>query len=212
MKSGDIPSKREIEEHLNGVGEYVKMDYLSACLKKQLDFDARKFSLNTLAKIYESRGMFSEAGKLMRASASINTTFNGKMDDFIKSMAVFVKAGNYEEAEVSFAKALALANISQKGRLKDIRKDAYLKQAREYINRDKRKHAMEAYERLLEIDISLEERRDAQAKLLKLYEQLGKIREFYNLKKMIDSGFVPEKKEEPEKQRRGMSVDELMGW
>ncbi|HLC53001.1 MAG TPA: hypothetical protein VJK03_00515, partial [Candidatus Nanoarchaeia archaeon] len=122
-------TRREIEARLAKVGDYVKMDYLQACLKRNLDFDTKKYALTTLAAIYESRRMFLEAGKMTRAAAEINTTFEGKMSDFMKSMQLFIAGGNFEEAEISFAKALACSDGMQKERIKLQRREAYKKQA-----------------------------------------------------------------------------------
>src|SRR3989339_669968 len=139
-----IPTKREMEAKLSSVGDYVKMDYLTACLKKNLDFDTRKFALAKLAEIYEPRGMHAEAAKKMNASAEINTTFDGKIKEF------------------------------------------YATQALAHLNRDKRTNAMNTYERFLSIaDLTPGEKGQAQKNLLALYEKLGKVREFYNLKKVM---------------------------
>lgn len=184
-----VPTRREVEAKIASVGDYVKMDYLADCLKKNLDFDTRKFVLTTLSKIYESRGMYSEAGKLMRWSADINTTYDGKVGDFMKSVELYIKAGVFDESDVSFNKALVLANQPQKNEIKTKRKLMYAAQAKEYIKRDKRKHAMETYEKLLTLDLGPNEKKDVQNVLMGLYEKLGKVRDFYNMKK---TGETPE--------------------
>jgi tetratricopeptide (TPR) repeat protein len=159
------------------------MDFLSQCLKKQLDFDTKKYVLMNLAQVYEARRMFSEAAKMMRNAAEINTTYDGKMNDFAKSCVLFTRAGNFAEADVSFTKAMGSAQTDlQKQRIKAVRKDALKAQAKEYIGRDKRSHAVAAYEHLVEIDLTPEEKREAQSTLLALYEKLGKVREYYALK------------------------------
>jgi hypothetical protein len=56
-------------------------------------------------------------------------------------------------------------------------------QAKDYLKRYKRKNAMIAFEKLLEINLTDPERKEVQNTLLDLYEKLGKIREFYNLKR-----------------------------
>ncbi len=175
-------NRRELEERLKNVGDYVKMDLLSSALKKQLDFDTKKFVLMKLAEIYEARKMFSEAARMMRNAAEINTTYDGKMNDFIKSCVLFTKGGSFDEADISFTKAMGSATELQKGRLKVVRKDALKAQAREYLNRDRRSHAVEAYEKLLSLELASDEKREAQNTLLMLYEKLGKIKEFYALK------------------------------
>lgn len=175
-------TRREVEEKLKGIGDYVKMDFLSSCLKKNLDFDTKKFVLVKLTEVYEQRRMFSEAAKMMRAAAEINTTYDGKMNDFMKSCLLFVKGASLDEADVSFTKALGSATDLQKARLKMQRKDAVKELARELIARDKRSHAVLAYEKLLKLELTPEEKNEAQSKLLWLYEKLGKIKDYYALK------------------------------
>lgn len=177
-------TRKEVEAKLAIVGDYVKMDYLQACLKKPLDFDTKKFVLVKLAEIYDSKKMFLEAGKMMRNAAEINTTYEGKMQDFMKSFEMLVKGGFFDEAEVSFTKALICATELQKKRIKARKKEMYLAQAQEFLKKDKRKHAVETFERILEMpDLLPNERQEVQKNLLDLYEKLGKIREYYNLKK-----------------------------
>lgn len=214
IKSGSIiPTRREVEEKISKVGDYVKMDYLSSCLKKNLDFDTKKFVLIKLSSIYESRGMYAEAAKLMRTAADINTTFDGKIGDFSKSAELFIKAGTFDEADVSFNKAIALGNQMQKANLKEARKKLYKAQALEYISKDRRTQAMKTYEKILAFDMSPSEKKEIQDTLLKLYEKLGKVREFYNLKK---TDF--DKKQEQQTTRRTEpsfeqpeNLDELLG-
>jgi len=182
MEKG-VPTRREIEEKLSKVGDYVKMDYLQRCLKQQIDFDTRKFVQTTLAKIYEGRNMFLESGKLIRAAAEINTTYESKMNDYMKSVELFVKAGNYEEADISFSKALACANEIQKSRIRMKQKEFYKIMANELMKKDKRRHALDTYEKLYSLDLSSDEKNEVRQNLLELYQKLGKIKEFYSLQK-----------------------------
>jgi tetratricopeptide (TPR) repeat protein len=180
---GITPTKREMEDKIAKVGDYVKMDYLQACLKQNLDFDTRKFALVKLAGIYEPRGMFGDAAKLMNASAEINTTFDGKMKDFMKAAELFIKAGLFDESDVAFGKALACVNEKQKADLKVKRKDMYKVHAKELLKRDKRRNAMEAYEKLASLDLDAQEKNEVQTNLMQLYEKLGRVRDFYTLKR-----------------------------
>src|SRR3989338_293098 len=142
-------NRKEVEAKLICVGDYVKMDYLQQCLKKQLDFDTKRFVMLKLSQVYESRLMFLEAGKLIRNVADINTTFDGKYNDFAKSTELFIRAGGFDDAEISFKKALACGNEKQKLALKMRLKEVYKARAKELIAKDKRKNAMETYERML---------------------------------------------------------------
>ncbi len=184
MEKRDV-NRKEIEIKLAGVGDYVKMDYLQKCLKMQMDFDTRKFVLTKLAGIYESRKMYLESARLIRIAADINTTFDSKINDFVKSMELFIKGGNYSEAEISFTKALGTANDRQKVAIKIKAKEAYKAQAKDFLARDKRKHALETYERLNGMDLNPIEKKEVQDQLLFLYNKLGKIVEGSSLRRSI---------------------------
>jgi len=183
---GESITRKEVEAKLVGVGDYVKMDFLQQCLKKNLDFDTKKFVLTTLSKTYESRRMFLEAGKLIRISADINTTYESKVNDFVKSAELFIKGGNYDEADISLTKAFGSANEKQKVSIKQKVKETYKAQAQDFMKKDKRKNAADVYEKLLTLPyLDTVERKEVQSALLQLYQKLGKIREFYALQKNI---------------------------
>jgi tetratricopeptide (TPR) repeat protein len=175
-------TKRELEERIKNVGDYVKMDLLSSALKMQIDIETKKFVLLKLTEIYEARRMFSESARMIRNAAELNSTYEGKMNDFMKSSLLFIKSGNFEDADVSFTKALGCATELQKGRLKVARKEAYKAQAKEYVAKGRRSHAVVAYEKLLALDLTPAEKTEIQNILLGLYEKLGKVKEFYALK------------------------------
>lgn len=176
-------NRRDIEQRLSKLGDYVKIDYLSSCLKKPLDFDTRKFVLLKLAEIYEQKNMFSDAAKMIQIAANINTTAQSQINDFIKAGGLFIKAGNFDLADSMFEKAFAYGDTIQKVMVKNAKRGMYKKQAELYLKNDKRKNAMLAYERLFELDLSPLEKREVHEKLLKLYESLGKIREYFSLKR-----------------------------
>ena len=175
----------EIESRLAKSGDFVKIDFLAGCLKANLDFDTKKFVLVTLSKLYEARKMFLEAAKMMKASADINTTFKGKIDDFIKSADLYIKGGEFDEADASFNKATALAKTQEKVGIKNIRKEYYKMQAKIYLQNDKRANALKLYEKILSFDLDVLERKEAQKILLDLYQKLGKIREYYALQRAM---------------------------
>ncbi|MEI6731406.1 MAG: hypothetical protein WCK90_01865 [archaeon] len=179
-------TRREVEAKLASVGDYVKMDFLQQCLKKQTDFDTKKFVLNTLADIYVQKKMFVEAARLMRVSADINTSFGAKIEDYMKSADLYIKSGAFAEADMSLMKALAEATPKQKSDLKIRHKNNYKSWADELLAKDKRKNAMDAYAKFLTLpEAAAHEKYDAQLKLVKLYERLGKITEFSNLRKSM---------------------------
>ena len=175
----------EIEKKLEGQGDFVKMSYLQRALNSRLGFDARKFVLLRLAGIYEDRKMFKDASKSVKDAAEINVTFRDKIRDFMKSVELSIRGGDYREADITFAKAIALGNDREKLEMKGNFKNYYLNQAGVFLNKDKRNHAREVYEKVLSLEVDIGERRKVQKILLELYEKLGMIREFYSLKKTL---------------------------
>ncbi|MBX4195967.1 hypothetical protein KW805_00050 [Candidatus Pacearchaeota archaeon] len=180
-------TRRDIEAALPKLGDYVKIEYLSNCLKQNIDFDTRKYALTKLAQLYDLKGMHSDAARLMSNAAEISPTYDAKMNDFMKSVELHAKAGKFDEADIAFNKALACAAGIQRDRLKEKRTEIYRAQAKSYMEKDKRKNAMLAYEKMLNLDITNDERKQIQVTLLNLYEKLGKIREFYSLKKNMQN-------------------------
>lgn len=199
MESAE-PTRKEIEAKLAVSGDYVKMDFLQRCLKKRLDFDTRRFVILKLSAIYESRKMFLEAGRLTRNVADINTTFDGKYTDFARSMVLYIKAGEFDEADLSFKKAIACGNEKQKSALKTTMKEAFLSRAKEMLSKDKRKSAADVYEQMLTLAfLDFAERKEIQNSLMNLYQKLGKIREFYAIQKEANNPqpvkFQPEERQ-----------------
>jgi len=189
MKKEEMPiiTKREIEERVSRVGEYLKIDILSNYLKMNIDFSARKFVLKSLAELYEKKGILKEAAKLMNNCAEIDVSFESKIDDYMKAFELFIKSEEYHLSEITFNKALSCANTQKKEELKTKRREIYKNQAESLIKKDKRKSAVQIYERMLELDYTQEEKKEIKKILMGLYEKLGKIREFYEMKKVLEN-------------------------
>lgn len=178
-------SKQEIEARLASMGDYVKIDYLQRALSSGLDFDTRRYVMITLSRLYESRSMFLESARLLRNAADINTTFKAKIADFMKSVELYVRGGNYQDADYVFAQALALATDREKADLKTMMKNYYFTEAKTYTKADKRNQAKKAYEKLLMLEVTPVEKQAIQQELITLYEKLGNIREYFKLKESV---------------------------
>lgn len=178
-------SRQEIDAKLATMGDYVKIDYLTRALSSGLDFDTKKHAMSILAKLYESRSMYLEAARLVRNSADINTTFKAKIAEFMKSVELYVRGGNYPEADFVFQQALALATEREKPELRAQLKGYYFVEAQRFIKQDRRNQAKKAYEKVMTFDLNVQEKADAQRQLLGLYEKLGNVKEFLKLRDSI---------------------------
>ena len=189
MREVDRPitetTKQAIEQKLATMGEYVKMSYLQRALRSGLDFETKRFALLKLAEIYTTKSMFAEAARAMKSAAEINTTYRDKIRDYMKAVDAFIKSGDYQEADILLSQALALGNDKEKKEIKDAQKKYYMAQASAYMAIDKRTQAKRIYEKIVTLELTSDERKNVQQNLLGLYEKLGNVREYMNLKRTL---------------------------
>jgi tetratricopeptide (TPR) repeat protein len=178
-------TRKEIESKFADMSDYVRIDYLSSCLKNQLDFDTRKFVLVKLAGLFEAKGMYHDAAKAMKSAAEINTNAPNKVNDYVKSIELFIRAGDYDMADVMLKKVTPLLSVSKSAEIEKSVRDIYRIQARASVEKNKRKQATLAYEKLLSFDLDPVEEEDVQNKLLELYEKVGDISQYNKLKKKM---------------------------
>tara|TARA_Y100000310_G_scaffold323082_1_gene382978 strand:+ start:742 stop:1311 length:570 start_codon:yes stop_codon:yes gene_type:complete len=178
-------NRRDIQERMKSMGNYMQMHYLESCLKSKIDFDTRKFVLLTLSGMYESRGIKEKAGTYMRDAANINTTYKDKIKDFLKAGELFVKADKYEDADKCFELALACGSESEREMIKSSKNEFYKTQARLYLGQGKRRPAVKVYEKLLSLPLSDQDKDKYQRELVELYEKLAMFRELRMMKRRI---------------------------
>jgi tetratricopeptide (TPR) repeat protein len=184
-------ARKDIEERFQGMSDYVRIDYLSSCLKNNLDYDTRKFVLVKLAGLFESKGMYADAGKAMRAAAEINTTEKNKVEDFLKSIELFIRASDYEMADLIMRKMFPVLEVIEVKQIERRVKAMYDMHAKTCIQKGKRKQDIGAYEKSLTLNVEDSEKRDIRSTLLKLYEQVGDISQFNKMRRQIESGGQP---------------------
>ena len=182
MRLIEEKSKQEIEAKLKNMGDYVKIDYLMRAMDSGLDYETRKFVMISLSKLYESKAMYAESARLIKNAAEINTTQKNKIADFMKSVELYVKAGSYNDADYVLTQALALATLREKVDLKNMAKNYYMQEAKMRIRNDKRSQAKKAYEKILTMELSMQEKKDVQQQLMELYSKLGNVKEYFRLR------------------------------
>lgn len=177
-------TKSEIEKELSSQGEFVQLDHLIDFIKENIPTDVRKFAMLKIAEIYDKKMMFTEAAKIYNNLAIILMPFKDKITYHIKEAEMYIKSGVLREADYAMQKAMTQANTFEKNDIKFSIKQFYKRQAEIYEKELRRNNAVKMYEKLLEISATEAEKREYKAKLLPLYERLGKFREYNALKEM----------------------------
>ena len=176
-------TKSEIDKELEGKGDFVRIDHLTRFLKEDMPIDMRKTVVLMLADVYEKRNMYSEAAKMHDNAAIYSVAFSEKVKQMVKEAELYIKAGMFERADEAMRNAVGQANPAEKENIFLSIKDFYKRQALVYEKELRRANAVKIYEKLLEMNINSQEREEIKNKLLGLYEKLGRINEFFSLKK-----------------------------
>jgi len=181
-------SKHEIEEKLAGKGDFVQLDFLTNFLKTEhhLDFHLQKFLYSKLAEIYERVNMLVDSAKMFDKLAIISIAFSEKIKNYIKETELYIKMGFFDRADEAMHKALNQANEMEKQDIYFAIKDFYKRQAEVYEKEKRRNHALKIYEKLLEMHTSDVEKKEIKKKILELYEKLGKLKEYFILKRELN--------------------------
>ena len=175
-------TRKEIEAVVSGKGDFVEIDYLKRFLMKNPSIDMKKYTYDRLAKVYQRKMMFDEAGKMYYNAASCCITFSEKIQFYINACEVFIKAGLFSRVDEAMKKAMSEATLSKRAEIYFIVKQLYLEQARQYEKELKKNNALKIYEKVLQMKISETEKKDITKKILGLYTQLGKLKEYSMLK------------------------------
>ena len=175
-------TKADIDEALKGKGDYVKIDYLDRFLKSNPPLEKKKYAYQKLAEVYEQRGMFLDAAKCYNSISLCSITFAEKIKSHVKEAELSIKGGNLHNADEAMKKALGESNSAERENVKKAIKEFYKKQAEAYEKDNRRSHALKIYEKLLLMGPSDQEREEIKAKLTKLYEQTGRLKDYFRLK------------------------------
>jgi len=176
--------KAEIEEFLEGKGDFVKIDYLNRFLKLFPPIIMRKYAYLTLARIYLNKSMFVDAAKMFNNAAINSLTFKEKQENHLKECKSYIKALKFENASKAIKKAFIEANQKEKRQLYKEMIDYYKKVANDLELQKKSGQATMVYEKLIRLNISEEEKQEIKEKLLNSYEKLGKTKEYSFLKSL----------------------------
>lgn len=175
--------KHEIEEVLNRKGDFVQIDYLTDLLEQNPPLEIKQFTYERLAELYEKKGLYVEAGKMLENKALASTKFKEIVEEYKKASRLYLRGGDFDKSDKAMKKAIAEASESEKKQIYEEVKEFYREQAQEYERLRKRKNAATVYEKLMEMNISDEEREQIKNKLLDIYDKLGRVQDYFALKR-----------------------------
>ncbi|MEK6847949.1 MAG: hypothetical protein AABX50_02395 [Nanoarchaeota archaeon] len=178
-------TKSEIEQFLQGKGDFVQIDHLGRFLKESIAMDTKKFIFLKLAALYEKAKMLNDAAKMYSHAADLSIPFAEKIKYHVKETELYAKLGAFDRVEQAMKKAFSNANSREREEIYGSVKLFFKEQAKVLEKELKRNQAIRFYEKLLEMRISESERREIKEKLLELYKRTGKLHEYMVLEKSL---------------------------
>ena len=180
-------TKTEIEQFLKGKGDFVQIDHLGRFLKEPIALDTKKFVFLKLAGLYEKVRMLNDSAKMYDNAAGISIAFVEKIKHYMKETELYARLGAFDRVEQAIKKAMAQANSREREEMKVSVKIFYKEQAKICEAEVRRNQATRFYEKILEMRISEQERKEVKEKLLELYKKLGKLHEYQLLEKGLNN-------------------------
>lgn len=171
-------SKSEIEKELRGKGDFVQIDYLNRYIAQKPSLHEKKFVFMKLIEIYTAKKMFSDVAKMYRNLSLLALSSQEKADYLINEVKAHIQSGRFDEADSVMRRAMEEVPTIKKIKIYDDIKNFYKNLAEQYEKESRRSYAAKVYEKLLNMRINEQEKSEIKNKLLTLYDQLGKFREF----------------------------------
>ena len=177
-------SKEEIEYSIKDHDDFVKIDKLKRYLKNADSLDTKKYLLLKLVAVCEARTLYKDAAKYIANASEITITYKEKADLYIKEAELEIKDNQFEAADRSLNSALSCTNSQEKNLVINRYLDLYRNVGKTAENSDKKRRAIEVYEKLIQLKQPFEKRMEVRDKLIILHEAMGHIRDVERLKRM----------------------------
>ena len=178
-------TKAEIEKELSGKGDYVLIDNMTRFLKENLPLDIKKFVYIKLVEVYERRGMFADAGAVYDKLIELSLNPTERATYRTKATECYIKSGFYDKADLSMKNLSSEAKLSERTKINSSMKEFYKSQAQQYEKEKRRARAIQAYQKLLTLNLLDVEKDEINRKLLTLYRETGMIKEFMEMQKKV---------------------------
>lgn len=169
-------NKVEVEAKAKTMSDFVRMEYLELCLRKTFTMDVYKYCHKELSEICERRIMFPQAARHMLEVEKLSSSFKEKIEALVKSVELWIKGGEYNNAIYLYKKALDMANEYEKYEIRRKLVEILKKQGANLEKANQNANALKVYELLVNFVVDTEQI-EVKKKLLMFYKKLGKIKE-----------------------------------
>lgn len=203
--------KDEILNEIKANSDELKLEHLEKIVKDAgCDQEKRKIAFIIMSEIFMKKLWFGNAAKAYLNAADLAKTFDDKKDLFFKAGELFVRTQDYFTAEDTFRKVMVLASAKDKKETHEKIMGVYMNYAKELESKRMQTKAISVYNKILTLNLPLEEANKIRDKMAELYEKIGKPRDANWIRAQKASALENAKKEsEKEAAARAVAENEF---
>jgi hypothetical protein len=173
-----MATKEQILKDIKANNEEIKLERLEKIVKDSAcDQETRKIAFIIMSEIYIKKLWFGNAAKSFLNAADLAKTFDDKKDLFFKAGELFVRTQDYFTAEDTFRKVIVLASAKDKKTTHEKIIAVYTDYAKELESKRMQTKAISVYNKILTLNLPLEEANKVRDRMAELYEKIGKPRD-----------------------------------
>jgi len=188
-------TKEDILNQIKDKSDDIKLELLDKIVKKmENDQETRKNAFILMTDIYIKRLWWNNAARAYLNAADLAKTFDDKKELFFKAGELFVRTGDYFTAEDTFRKALILAAKRDRQDTWNKILGVYMSYARELESKRMQTKAISVYNKILTLNLPVENANQIRDKMADLYEKIGKPREATMIRQQKASALEADKK------------------
>ena len=174
-------SVQEVEEFLKNKNDFTKIDYLTRFLHEKLPAETRKIVFMKLGEVYERSSMFMDSGRAYEKAIELSPEKDRK-NVSIKAAQALIRAGDFNRADELIRNVVSKSSDFERRDIFNSLKTFYLFTAEMHEKSRKLAEAIKIYERVLTMNITDEEKKKIKARLMDLYQKLGRVKEYIDIK------------------------------
>lgn len=174
--------KQDIDNFLEGKGDFVKIDHLTRYIKFMPPIEMRKYAYLKLAEVFTKKEMFVDAAGAFRNAAVNSVAFREKQENYLNEAKAYISGGKFDESDKALKRAMDEGNQKEKDRLYSEILEYYRNEVKNLKARGKHGHIVKVYEKMIRMKFPEGEKEEIKGELLNLYEKLGKVKEYKTLR------------------------------
>ena len=178
-------TKEQIQTKSERMNDFLRMEYLEACTKQNIDISTMKYCSNELSKLYEKNHMYSEAIKYLNKLKEISPSQKERNQVYKKEVELLIKGGFYEKAEAMY-NSLFKSLAEEKYELNREMIETYKNEASNFEKANKNAGLLKVYEKLIH-HLNRAEKTEIKKKMFVLYKRLGKVKESIEIERDLET-------------------------